>query len=255
MAVYPLLFFGLELGIIAYVVGFSSPSSLIRFAALPAVGLCASGIINTSEQFMRLHWASLLSGCAVGFVLQYIELALLSRWSYDTHARAVLQCSKEEVQQRDDEYERISFGFLSTLSFRNVGTNNEVKNTPSFREDTPPTRLAFVIKQILLTAVCVAVIVVSSAQPPPPNRLDLFAQSRVPLFSRIGVVSREELFIRVLSTSIYWTNMWAIMQGVTSLAASVVVSLRLSGTAAWKPLFGSPYAAYSLRGFWGYVIC
>lgn len=251
MDIHPLCLFGLELGIIALVVGFSSPLSTIRLAALPGVGFCAYGIITTSKWFMRLHWASLLSGCAVGFILQYAELALLSRWSYETHAGTILQCPGEDVTRRNDVCERVYFGCLSTLSFRHVGTEKEVKNTPPFRQGKPPSRFAFVRKQLLITTVCVTVIVVSGAQPPPPNRQDLFGQRRVLLLSRLGEISGKEMLVRIISTSVYWANMWAIMQGVTSFAASIAVALRWSEPAAWKPLFGPPGAAYSLRGFWG----
>ena len=162
---HPLLFFAIEICITAFVVGFTSPRSFARPFALPFVALCAYAIITTSSHFMRLRWASLLSGCAVGFVLQYVELALLSGWRYETKASAILQHTQETIKERDDEYERLQFGFFTTLSFRSVGTEFEVKNTPAFRNDKPPSRFAFILEQTLLVVVCIAVIDFSSVQP------------------------------------------------------------------------------------------
>ena len=89
--IHPLLFFAFQILATTLVVGFATSHSLLRPAILPLIASCAYGITTTSPSWMRLHWASLLSGSSVGFVLQYVELALLSRWSFEERRDAILR--------------------------------------------------------------------------------------------------------------------------------------------------------------------
>lgn len=242
---HPLQLFGAQVLATSLVIGFSTPHSFLRPAILPLIALCAYGIVSTSKNFMRLHWASLLSGTTNGFLLQYIELALLSRWSYET---------KRDVFElhHDGFWERLYFGFLSTFSFRSVNTRLEVRNVPAFKNG-PPSRSVFVLRQIVITIMCILVVDVSGAQPPPPNAAELFSPAKVQFFTRLSEITRDEMMLRILSTLIYWANMYAIMQGVTSAAATLAVGSGTSEVKAWRPFFGSPASASDLRGFWGYV--
>ncbi len=248
---HPLLLFACEIVAAACLLGFTGPRSGLRLLGLLPITVLAYFIITTSKQYMRLHWASLLSGCAFGFVLHYIEIALLNGWYYENLARLFSTNSEEEIKSRDDEFERLYFGFTKTFSFRNVGTRIEAKNTPLFRNGKIPSRLAFVLEQAMLVVICIGVIDFSSAQPPPQNPAELFAQTKVPMLSRFAEISKEDMSLRFVSTIIYWFNMRAVMQGVTSLCALIAVALGVSQVQAWRPLFGSPSTAYNLRGFWG----
>jgi hypothetical protein len=256
----------------------------------------------------------------VGFVLQYVELALLSRWSFEGRGDAVLRPSgkanendsiapngvnkangivtgnghfkphgyakigglaeysvvtlsakhpklndakriicatnldRKEMYTGDDAMvalNKLYFGLTSTFSFRSVNTIYEVKNVPPFRDGKVPSTAWFLFQQVLITLLCILVVDASTAPPPPPNPAALFAPEKTRFFSRLDKITNEEMTLRVVSTAIYWTNMYAIMQGCVSVSAILMVSLGLSPVDSWRPFFGKWTDAYDLRRFWG----
>lgn len=74
-----------ELVIVAAVVGFTRPGSLARPAALLFVATCVYAIVFTANMHMCPSWALSLGGYSFSFLLRYIDLALLSQWSFEHH--------------------------------------------------------------------------------------------------------------------------------------------------------------------------
>jgi hypothetical protein len=256
---HPLLFFAAQILSTALVVAYSSSSSIIRPMVLPLVCLSTWWIICDAQQYMRLHWASLLSGSSVGFSLQYVEIVLLSRWSFESKSRTVANPGDLETEHEKHQVQhatcmdKLRFGLFSTFSFRNINTAYEVKNVPEFPGHRIPSKPKFLLSQTFTMAYCILIVDVSTAQPRTPETASLFSPDKVQFFSRLAVVSKEETLARILTSVMYWLNMYAIMQGVTSAASIVAVGLGLSEVRAWRPLFGNFTAARDLRGFWGYV--
>ena len=255
----PIPTFILEIQIIILIIGFTSPNSRIRTAALTLVAACAYNIVLTSHKHMRAHWASLLAGTSVGFLLQYIELSLLSKWSFQSggptsqHASLKHERTKEDrVNQMNRALDRLYFGFSSTFSFRHVDTKWEVKNVPPFSVDPAytPSRSVFLFRSTATALTCYILLDASSALPTPENNSELFSWEVVPIFRRLGDVTTPQLTLRLGATFLYWVNMYCIMQGVTSTVSVVAVALRLTEVRIWRPLFGSPLEAYTLRRFW-----
>ena len=56
---------------------------------------------------MRSRWASLLGGISFAFLLQYIDLALLSRWSFEDHG-PVSEAAKGSAK-RDSNTDEATF--------------------------------------------------------------------------------------------------------------------------------------------------
>lgn len=250
--------FLLELGISTLVIAFTSSSSTLRPAALPFVALCVYTVVLTSSGYMRAHWASLLSGTSIGFFLHYIDLGLLDRWSYQDRGPSSLCIrDRDEISHGSAKpftgsiVDRLKFGLTSTFSFRHIDTPWEVKNTPRFSEVPGylPSYRHFLLQSMLTTLICFFVIDVSSVQPPPQNNGELFSWDVVPIFTRLRNVTAQQLKLRFVSSLIYWVNMFCIMQGVTSIVSVLSVGLGFSEVKYWRPLFGSPRTAYSLRRF------
>lgn len=63
------------------VIGCTSSHSVYRLGAVPLLASCVYGIVSTAGQHMRPRWASLLGGTSVAFFLQFVDLALVSRWN------------------------------------------------------------------------------------------------------------------------------------------------------------------------------
>lgn len=245
----PLPIFLLEVSATAFVVGLTKANSVIRLAVLPCIAVCAYTIIMTSIQHMRAHWASLLSGTSVGFVLQYIDVALLSKLSFGPDQLGTTSSAQTSLGRTT---QRLRFGFSSTLSFRHIGLSTEVKNVPWFSNspDYIPSRRAFLIRSIASTLICCVILDLSAAQPAPSDSAALFSWDVVPFFARFGQLTSSHLNLRLLSSLVYWINMFCVMQGLTTAISVLAVGFGLSDVETWRPLFDSPLQAYTLRRFW-----
>ena len=254
----PLTIFAIQILTISSVTGFTSPHSIVRLAALAQVGICTCAIVLTSRKYMRAHWASLFAGTSVGFLLQYVELALLSKWSLETHGSVsqsanVNEKGKHTRPEHSTRMQRCRFGISSTFSFRNVNSSNEVKNVPFF-SDRPgylPSRSAFLARATIVLLACFLMLDLLAVQPASSNTAQVFSWELVPLFTRLNSVTNEELILRLVASNVYWISMYCIMQGVTAAASIVAVGLGISEINQWRPLFDSPFKAYTLRRFWG----
>lgn len=246
---HPVLIFLYEASIISLVVGFTRPHSVIRLAALPLVIWCPYAIISSALELMRAHWASLLSGTAVGFALQYVHLVLLSQRSYtqdDTMKASRRQGSLNRV------WNRLNFSFSTTFSFRDINLPTQVKNVPEFSKGVGqvPPRKVFIFQQTITAVICALVLDLSASQSPPPNYVDVFAWDNVPLLTMSRNVTGPKTRLKLLTTFAYWVNMYCVMQLVTSSFATIAVGLNISSVSQWRPLYGSPLEAYNLRRFW-----
>jgi hypothetical protein len=252
---HPLLCFALQIIIISFAIGFVSPRSISRLLLLPLVLLCNYSIITGGSEYLRLFWISPLSGFANGITLQYIDLGLLSHWGYETHSATILGRIRNNDTLLDDRIstmvDRFYFGFLSTFSFRKVNTPYEAKNSPQFRGAQPPSKLKFLLQHVIKALVCITVVDLSAQLPPPPNPTELFSSERVRFFTRLSVVSGEEMAVRVFGSLLYWCNLFSILQGVFSLSAILAVGFGVSDVDSYRPLFGSLRDATGLRRFWG----
>jgi len=254
-SVHPLLCFALQIVIISFAIEFIPPRSLGRFLPLPLVLFCNYAIIKDGSEYLRLFWLSPLSGFANGIALQYIDLALLSHWSFETHSATVLARKQTSdtlpVYKISTLIERFCFGFLSTFSFRKVNTPYEVKNTPQFQGQVLPSKPRFILQHTIKAIICILVVDLSAQLPPPPNSTELFSAQRVPFLARFGEVSGEEIAVRIFGSLLYWCNLFSILQGVFSLSAVLTVGLDMGDVRSYKPLFGSIQDAKCLRSFWG----
>ena len=120
---------------------------------------------------MRTRWAALMGGTSFAFMLQYIDLALLSRWSLDSHGTVSQQPgntqrwefeSPEKATLKRQEtaneavetselsrkhvttfWGRLRFGWDFMWAFRHLNTKDDVKNVPPFlkrNQDYTPAR-------------------------------------------------------------------------------------------------------------------
>ena len=279
----PPYIFLFELAVSSAVVGFTRPGSIVRPAAVPFVATCVYTIVSTANMHMRPRWASLLGGTSFSFLLQYIDLALLSQWSFEhqwltleassvspnedprpstsssrtPHAYRVedTTTSKQCASQNDTFWERLRFGWSSMWAFRHLNSKYEIKNVPPFSIKDPaytPPRWPFVFRRTLIAAVCYLIVDLLGARPPPKNNAALFDDALVPVFRRLGSITSSQLKLRVLSTAGLWLTLYCLMQGGHALASAIAVTLGLSEVGDWRPIFGSVSGSYTLRDFWGY---
>jgi hypothetical protein len=212
MQIHPILLVLTEMIITSIVVGFTLPSStIIRCGTFPFMALCMWQCIPTSiEHMVHTPWASLVSGYAVVFLFHFIDVALLSRWSFRTGGPRTgpgLQVRSSSTKAQLAKYERnpsvhvdnhgswwdkFVFGLSITCSFRFIGTPYQVRNVPRFSNSDPsyvPSRAQFLRRAALIIFVCyLALDATTSNMNPEMNRNYLLMQ-KIPVSRRLDGIS------------------------------------------------------------------
>ena len=265
------------------VLSFTLAESPARPAVLPLLGLCICHIVTS--QRTRTTWASSMGAISFAFGLQYIDLALLSKWSFESHhdseaitiqRRANSEYGKKgasETTTKSSERklkvvsgkrdgmssfrDRLWFGWCSMWSFRHLNTSYEVKNAPPFSKDDPyliPELWGFILRQTLSAILNYLIVDIIEAGSPPPQKTKeiLFDPALIPVFRRLDTLTSNEVTFRILSTAGFWLNLYCMIQGVYAVASVIGVSLGLSGVRDWRPVSGEVADAWTLRRFWGY---
>lgn len=279
MATNPLTHIASEIAITALVVGFTPPSSFIRLTTLPLVisyvWLTLPACIN---YFMHTAWAGLFGGYSVFWLFQYVDVALLGRRGFEP----VLVVPKKELAKKSSSkkrpgkketppdhqqkqtkatlsemafWERLSFGISVASSCRFTGTAEEVKSVPHFSNRDPtyvPGRVTFIIRAAATAISCYLVLdLMTSGSRSLEDSLYLTSK-KIPVFMRLASISIKELEYRLFATAGLWINLYCLQSIVYNLIAFIWVGSGLSEPKYWRPLFGSPFQAYSIGRFWGY---
>lgn len=132
----------LQVSIHAIVVGFVPPDSFIRPAVLPTLLLCVYHVIPICLEATGTVLSAALAGAfSISSLFQYIDIALVSRWTPTTQGPTrVTKGSTYDLSQRSTvpptyaakltAWERLRFGYFTSLSTRKVGTPYQVPGVP-----------------------------------------------------------------------------------------------------------------------------
>ena len=216
---HPVALIALQVLITSIVIGFISPSSIIRPAILPLTAAATWLIIRTcTHRITQLSLASIVAGNGPTYLLHYLDLVLLSRWNYEMGGPANPQLdpqTRNEEKKKNDEnsherlcwtaiLSRLRFGLYVTLSPRKIDTSWEVKNVPHFSSQNPaynPPRGTFLRQTAITFLACffsLDLFSLTSSQSK-ENSL-LFSHHKVPFFRRFGTISAEDVAIRLISS-------------------------------------------------------
>ncbi len=268
LQLYPVLLLVTEVVIISLITGFSSSSSILRIAALPFVALCVCLAIPACTTHMqRRPWGAFVGGYSITFLLQYINVALLSKWSFENHGPLMVAPStSQEFKAKDDSgdtksqkdvtnsiWSRGKFGLLTATSFRHSGTSYEVKNVPRFSSRDPsyiPSRWEFLRQKAATALTCYLVLDLFGLFSDPTTNAASFSPEMIPFFARLDQVSSQEVIRRLVTTLGVGFGVYCVELGVHSIVAFLDVGLGISEVQQWRPLFGSLKDAYTVRRFW-----
>ena len=270
LLLHPLPLYLSEVTISAIVIGFTSPNSFTRLASLPLILICTHLCVSTAlERTERTFWASLYGGSSIGWAIHYVEIALLSRWSYEN--RGPNPPSKQQLKNVESRHkdireetktagflEHLRYGYLVTFSFRNCGTPYEVRNVPHFSRKDPaylPTRGTYLRHAAASAFICYLFLDLSSLGMQPEKNPILYSSERVPLFARLGDISREELLMRTGTSVGVWASMYCMLTLYQDIASFTCVMSDCDDVKSWRPAFGPLKEAYSMRRFWRYARC
>lgn len=266
--IHPILLVLIEVITTAIVVGFTAPSSILRLGALLIVALSTWQCISTAMEYMvRSPWASLAGGYAVTFLFHFVDVALLSRWSFKTggptiglSSRSSAARKESSVYERDNGsfwWDKFIFGLAVTCSFRFIGTPDQVKYVPLFSNRDPsyvPSRVRFLQKTALTIFLCYLGLDLTTSNADPELNLRYFTLRHIPVLRRLHEISADEILMRVLATIAAGISLTSVQRGTYSIVAFLSVLLGLGEPQDWPPFYGSLLDAYSLRRFWRYVL-
>ena len=191
---------------------------------------------------------------------------MLSKWTFEacgpTAVNPNLQMGrpgarherlKTRSQGRSTVWQRVRFGFSALFNSRMIGTPFEVKGIPLFSTEDPtyiPTRMKFLFRESMKVFICFLVLDTLTTSGSPDNNANEYSVHLVPFFIRLNEVTVEELVVRIIITICFWISIYCIMQLMHSVLAIIAVASRLTDVRGWRPLFGPPSQAYTIRKFW-----
>lgn len=266
----PVLLLFIQYTTIALILGFTSPTSVFRFALLPFVMICAAICVPVCKTFLlRGPWAALVGGYSITYLFQYITLALLSGCSYETDgpdSRPAPQpdIEKKHTQQQGPDplnsstpaqsfWKQLQFGVSAASSFRWSGTKRQVKNVPHFSASDPsyvPSRAAFLRQTATKIVVCYLVMDLLGLGNDEGMNVANFDSSKIPLLTCLNEISLAEFVMRCSATVGAGVGIYFAQDCFQSMLAFVTVALGFSKVEDWRPRFGAVGDAYSIRRFW-----
>ena len=264
MLTLPVQLLLLQFSLTAFVVGFTPSSSGIRVSCLPIVILCTWQCVTTSKCHMqRSSWAALVGGYSITYLLQYISIALLSKWSFELNETQRKEAPAMDYKgiQRENLHTspspfraRLKYGIAAASTFR----YHMDKNAPplaSNRGKPTAKRSTFLYHTAFKILASYLILDLMGLGADGDSNAKNFASTKVPLFSRLHEVSVVEVSMRVLVTLGAGVGIYCSQEGLQSSISFLAVAAGLSEAEDWTPRFGSAAEAYSIQRFWGYVSC
>ena len=263
-----------EVLITAVCIGCTGPEALKgRLCGFAIVCACTLATLLTSLQWVSSKmWSSVFGGYAVTYLLQYLDLVLLDRWSVDVRgpvssrlpvntsfgqssvAVAGVAARKPGTTSGNTIWQKICFGVSVCLNPRKIGTPYQVKNVPSWSAISPrhpPSKQIFLRRTAAIALISYLIVDVCSLGAQPDQNTVLFSASEVAFFSRWSSLNLQNVAIRLASSLLLWVNIWCLFRIFHGLVAIVSVILGIYNVEEWPPPFGSIKEAYSIRRFWG----
>jgi hypothetical protein len=258
--------------ITALAISFTPPSSIVRPAALPLLIAATWRIAATCLQHIpRMSLASVVAGNAPAYLVRYVDLVLLSRWSHEARGptnpprlrngdrwendvSSSSRSRRSKIHTQGTVLDRLRFGTNVTLSSRHVNTPWEVRNVPHFSASDPhyvPSRSTFLRRNVVVALLCYLVVDIFSFGVQPETNAVLFASHNIPFFARLGDVSVQELAVRIIVSLTLGLNVYCMTRMGYSILGIIAVGTGMSQVSAWRPPFGRLADAYTMRRFWG----
>jgi hypothetical protein len=254
---HPLIYLVVEIALTVFIIGFTTPHSALRPVALLIITLCVVQCIPSCMAHMkRTPWAALVGGYSITYLYHYMDIALLSRWSFehDAPVSGLLRPNPQVDAHRGftsprskSMWERLKFGIKLTSTFRFVGTQYEVRttprpNSPSSKETCRRTFLVIVVSYLLLDFI--------NSNNDPVIAIRFLCLEKIPIFARLREVTAEEVIIRTFTVLAAGVSLICVQGGIYNICALLAISTGISTPPEWPPFYGSAREAYMLTRFW-----
>ncbi|KAB5559910.1 membrane bound O-acyl transferase family-domain-containing protein [Coniochaeta sp. 2T2.1] len=272
---HPILIFALLVLHCAIMIGFTKHNSLLRLASFPLQPLIASLLYGQRTAMKRWGTAThiLLGSFILSMPIQYLNLVLLNRWSFETKGPARLARSdkqhpnpngngsaktkdkhKPSGEEEDTFPARLRFGLDSAMSTRHLNTPWEARNSPHFDPADPafvPSRRQFLLRTAAIVVLSAAFVDFSFAANGLPGAQMPITLEQARLFSRLREVTVEEFFVRAAVVIASWINTLCVVYVGYGIMGFVLVGLGFYEPKDFRPVVGSMGRGYTVRKFWG----
>jgi hypothetical protein len=208
------------------------------------------------DNIFRVSWGASHS---ILTTYQYINVALLNRWDFDFSGPQPKEPTKKSTSPygKDTFWNRVKFGFYAASSFRHCGTPFETRGLQPFKRDDPsfvPSTGRFLFAGAIHLVTCYLALDALTSLGDPDKVADLFGEHRIPLLSRLGEVTFQELVERFTCAFAFWLVNYLILSVAGTVLSLFTVATGMAGVIWWKPMFnfgnGFPF---TVRRFWRYV--
>ena len=251
---------------ISLLIGFTKPTSILRPILFLIILAWNLHVLPYYSDFIpRTAWVAYVAGETLTGCMRYAEQVLVQRWSFESYgffqlkSRGKLQDVKASdgyASVQDSFGNRLRFGTWVCFSDRYIASSHQAAHTPPYSTSDPtycPSRSLFIIRRVCLIILSYMILdAVAQGNQPDMNPI-LYGADKVPLLHRLwtGQATAEEIIIRIGTTLTFgFVAVWGIQMPL--LACQVlVVALGLSRPELERPILGSIWDAYTLRGFWG----
>jgi hypothetical protein len=257
----PLLIFILSNTIITLTARYTDSGSRLRYVAVVSLAINAWLFqYTTATAYDPRGWAGRVTGGSTCWAIVTLwDRLILRGWDHTTYAQQTTafnqarKATNVKAVLEDGTNAPTDYVSATVGDTRGVGTFWEVKNVSAFSRADPnfvPGRVAFLAKHIVTAVVAYYAHNYATAQ-----MLDLDRKfldpSHVPFLSRLQDITYEDVKTRTIATSAYWLSQCAMLQFFYSLASALAAVGSPQDIKLFRPLFGSPGDAYSMRNAWG----
>ena len=269
---HPLTLDIVQITAITLVVALTSATSIVRLAIFPIIlAIPWYSVPKCPTRVYHTFWAGTIGSYSTAYLLQYIDIALLSKWDFESHGPTVqpqagrlakAQVRSDPVETKEPKgkrqgttLERLRFGFSACIDSRMTGGPFEVKGVPPFSSSNltyVPTRGIFLRQTSMNVFLSYILLDILSASANPATNATVYSLRLVPFFSRLREVSIEEVVARIVISIGVWIGIYCMMQIMYGTVAFVAVASGLSEVRTWRPLYGPLSEAYTIRQFWRY---
>lgn len=255
--------------IFAYGAGFTSANSPQRYVVFVILCLYVWTTLASFKNYIQGtgFWPATFAGTIFALPLTYFDRLIYRKWTFDDRhtifSTTFDRNAKKDAQRpvgtaataaTDDSIgSRFAFGSAVHGTFRGPGTPWEVKGLPQFSSSDPqwvPSPFQFIMCKL---AILIGCFFLNDYMVKLKWTVDrkMFQPSLVPFFTRIGEVTQEEVWTRLVVGVTTWTGAYCLLQVLLCIPAIVGICLKPGSVQEWPPGFGPVLEAYTVRGFWG----
>ena len=267
---HPFILFNIGNQLTAWTAACTKPQATIRPVVLVILILLSCYSLYWYPTYVdTIAWPARCFGGAILLApLAFFDRLMLRGWAYgdefpgpNDQPRKLKGADGDNTDGTEGRAQEISpprtrraFGQEVNSFARGVGTAWEAKGIAHFSTTDPtyvPSQVEFVCRKSFSAVACYMIHLFIINALDKQKASPLLSSSYVPFLSRIGSVSMNEIYFRIVNTFLFWLWNYTMIEGFHAFFSVISVCLDANNIKQWRPFFGSPADSYTVRAFWG----